>query len=43
MFYFTRNFENQKIRFRKTKKNYNADVDADDNVNGKDAKISKLP
>ena len=43
MFYFTRNFENQKIRYRKTKKNYNADADADDNVNSKDAKISKLP
>ena len=32
MFYFTKNFERQKLRLRKAKNNYNADVDADVNA-----------
>ena len=32
MFYFTRNFERQKLRLLKAKKNYIADADADVNA-----------
>ena len=42
MFYFTKKFERQKLRFRKFKKIYNADAGADVNVDA-DAEISKWP
>ena len=32
MFYFTKNFERQKLRFQKAKNNCNADADADVNA-----------
>ena len=42
MFYFTRNFERQKLRLQKGKKIYNADANADVNADA-DADISKWP